>query len=312
MKIGFVGCGAIASCYARYLVKNHEVCALDTSAPVIEAVRKNGILVEDWIPGQGKGDVITVRPAMATTDPKGIGVVDLLVVFVHYQYLEAAVRNALPMIDDHTMIMGLQNGLGNYDEIAKVVPEEQILIGTTACGATPVAPGHVKHTGVGVTNMGSLKAPMEKVEAVAEALRSSGLEVSVHENVMNTIWHKLVANVAINGMSALLETKNGFVNGNQYAHEAARMLVEEAIRVANACGCTLDHDAELEHAYEVSRNTDETISSMVQDVQHHRETEIRIITGAVCRLGREHNIPTPCNDLLLQLVLAKQSIYLGR
>jgi ketopantoate reductase len=46
------------------------------------------------------------------------------------------------------------------------------------------------------------------------------------------------------------------------------MLVEEAIVVANACGCTLDHDAELEHAYEVSRMTDETISSMVQDVTH--------------------------------------------
>lgn len=52
---------------------------------------------------------------------------------------------------------------------------------------------------------------------------------------MNAIWHKLLANVAINGMSALLETKNGFVDGNQYAHEAARMLVEEAITVANAC-----------------------------------------------------------------------------
>ena len=127
-----------------------------------------------------------------------------------------------------------------------------------------------------------------------------------------SIRYKLLANVAINGMSALLETKNGFVDGNQYAHEAARMLVEEAIVVANACGCTLDHDAELEHAYEVSRMTDETISSMVQDVTHHRETEIRIITGAVCRLGREHGIPTPCNDLMLQLVLAKQSIYLGR
>ena len=46
--------------------------------------------------------------------------------FVHYQYLEAAVRNALPMIDKHTMILCLQNGLGNYDEIAKVVPEEQM------------------------------------------------------------------------------------------------------------------------------------------------------------------------------------------
>ena len=127
-----------------------------------------------------------------------------------------------------------------------------------------------------------------------------------------SIRYKLLANVAINGMSTLLETKNGFVDANPYAHEAARMLVEEAIVVANACGCTLEHDAELEHAFEVARMTDETISSMVQDVTHHKETEIRIITGAVCRLGREHHVPTPCNDLLLQLVLAKQSIYLGR
>ncbi len=312
MKIGFIGCGAIGSCYASILCKKHEVCVLDTYAPVIEAIQKNGILVDQCVPGVGTGETLAFHPVMATTDPKEIGVVDLVIVFVHYQYLEAAVRNALPMIDKHTMILCLQNGLGNYDEIAKVVPENQIIIGNTAFGATPVAPGHVKHTGTGVTNMGSLKVPIENVERMAEALRAAGLEVNVHENVMNAIWHKLLVNVAINGMSALLETKNGFVDANQYAHEAARMLVEEAIVVANACGCTLDHDAELEHVYEVSRMTDETISSMVQDVQRHRETEIRIITGAVCRLGREHGIHTPRNDLMLQLVLAKQSIYLGR
>jgi len=312
MRIGFVGCGAIGSCYASYLVNKHEVCVLDTYAPVIEAVREKGIIVEKCLPGVTNAEPVVAHPAMATTDPKEIGVVDLLVVFVHYQYLEAAVRNALPMVDQHTMVLCLQNGLGNYDEIAKVIPEEQIIIGNTAFGATPVAAGHVKHTGVGVTNMGSPKAPMAKVEEMAEAFRAAGLEVSVHENVMNAIWHKLLANVAINGMSALLETKNGFVDGNQYAHEAARMLVEEAIVVANACGCTLDHDEELAHVYEVSRMTDETISSMVQDVQHKRETEIRIITGAVVRFGKEHGIPTPCNDLLLHLVLAKQSIYLGK
>lgn len=312
MRIGFVGCGAIGSCYASYLVNNHEVCVLDTYAPVIEAIKKNGIYVEKCLPGVANQQPVIAHPAIATTDPKEIGVVDLLVVFVHYQFLESAVRNALPMIDKHTMILCLQNGLGNYDEIAKVVPEEQIIIGNTAFGATPVAPGHVKHTGVGVTNMGSLKAPMAKVEEMAEAFRASGLEVTVHENVMNAIWHKLLANVAINGMSALLETKNGFVAGNQYAHEVARILVEEALVVANACGCTLDHDEELEHVYDVSSQTDETISSMVQDVTHHRETEIRIINGAVVRLGKEHGIPTPCNNLILHLVLAKQSIYLGK
>ena len=312
MRIGFVGCGAIGSCYASYLIEKHEVCVMDTYAPVIEAIKKDGILIDKCAPGHGNGETVSVRPALATMDPKEIGVVDLLVVFVHYQYLEAAVRNALPMIDGHTMILCLQNGYGNYDEIAKVVPEEQIIIGNTAFGATPVAPGHVRHTGYGATNMGSPKAAMEKVQAVAEAFRISGLEVDVHENVLNAIWHKLSANVAINGFSALLETQNGFLNANQYGREIARMLIKEAITVANACGCTLDFETELEHAFEVSRMTDETISSMVQDVIHHHETEIRIINGAVSRLGKEHNIPTPCNDMILNLVLAKQSIYLGR
>ncbi len=312
MRIGFVGCGAIGSCYASYLVSKHEVCVLDTYEPVIESIKKNGILLDQCAPGIGNGETISVHPAIATTDPKEIGVVDLLVVFVHYKFLEAAVRNALPMIDDHTMILCLQNGYGNYDEIAKVVPEEQIIIGNTAFGATPIEPGHVRHTGYGATNMGSPKAPIEKVEEVAEAFRIAGLETDVHENVMNAIWHKLSANVAINGVSALLGTPNGFIAKNEYANELAKRLIKEAIEVANASGCTLDYEEELEHAYEVSRATDETISSMVQAVTHQRETEIRIINGAVVKLGQEHGIPTPCNEMILYLVLAKQSLYLGR
>ena len=311
MRIGFVGCGAIGSCYASYLIQKHEVCVLDTYQPVIDSIKKNGILLDLCAPGYGNGETISVHPAIATTDPKEIGVVDLLIVFVHYKFLEAAIRNALPMIDDHTMILCLQNGYGNYDEIAKVVPEEQIIIGNTAFGATPIEPGHVRHTGYGATNMGSPKAPMAKVEEVAEAFRIAGLETDVHENVMNAIWHKLSANVAINGVSALLGTPNGFISKNPYANELTKRLVKEAIEVANASGCTLDYEEELEHAYEVSRATDETISSMVQAVTHERETEIRIINGAVVKLGQEHGIPTPCNEMILYLVLARQSLYLG-
>ena len=312
MKIGFVGCGAIGSCYASHLIGVHEVCVLDTFAPVIEAIKKNGILVDDCLPEVGTGETHAFHPAIATTDPKEIGVCDLVVVFVHYKLIESAMRNAAPMIDGHTMILSLQNGYGNYDEIAKVIPEEQIIIGNTAFGATPVEPGHVKNTGYGATNMGSPKAPMAKVEAVAEAFRAAGLETDVHENVMNAIWHKLSANVCINGVSALLGTPNGFISKNEYARETAKLLCKEAIEVCNAAGCTLDYETELEHVFEVSRNTDETISSMVQAVTHQRETEIRIINGAVSKLGKQYGIPTPCNDLLLNLVLAKQSLYLGR
>ena len=75
---------------------------------------------------------------------------------------------------------------------------------------------------------------------------SSGAELwRRYASSSTSIRYKLPANVAINGMSALLETKNGFADANPYAREAARMLVEDAIVVPNACGCTLEHDAEL-------------------------------------------------------------------
>ena len=121
---------------------------------------------------------------------------------------------------------------------------------------------------------------------------SSGAELwRRYASSSTSIRYKLPANVAINGMSALLETKNGFADANPYAREAARMLVEDAIVVPNACGCTLEHDAELAHAFEVARMTDETISSMVQDVTHHRET--RSASSPAPYAARDGSITSP-------------------
>ena len=312
MKIGFLGCGAIGSIYAGYLTKAHEVCVVDTFAPVIEAVKKDGILIDECVPGVGSGETVSFRPAMASTDPKEIGTVDILIVFVRYMFLEAACRNAHPMIGPDTIVVTLQNGIGNYDEIAKVVPEDQIVIGNTAFGSTGIAPGHVKHTGTGTTFMGTLAAPLEKAEKAASALREAGFEVVVKDNVMEVIWHKAFANVAINAITALMDQPNIFINDNQYAREAARLLVEEAIDVAIASGCSLDKEAELAHAYEIAVATGTNRSSTLQDVTNRKETEIRIINGAVSKIGRQYGVPTPYNDFLCQLMLAKQSIYLGR
>jgi 2-dehydropantoate 2-reductase len=139
MKIGFVGCGAIGSCYASYLSREHEVCVLDTYAPVIESIKKNGILVDECVPGTGTGETVVFHPAMATTDPKEIGVVDLLIVFVHYQYLEAAVRNALPMIDKHTMVL-CRTALATTMRSPRSCPKSRSSSATRRSAPRPSAP----------------------------------------------------------------------------------------------------------------------------------------------------------------------------
>jgi len=312
MRIGFLGCGAIGSIYAGYMTKAHEVCVVDTFPPVIESVRKNGILIDEPIPGKTECETVSYHPYMASTDPKDIGIVDILIVFVRYMFLEDAMKNALPMIGPDTIVMTLQNGIGNYDEIAKVIPEEQIVIGNTSFGSVGLEPGHVRHAGSGTTFVGTLKAPIEKAHTAAEALRAAGFDVEVRDNVMEVIWHKVFVNVANNAITALMDWTNIYTSKNQYAHEAARLMVEEALDVAIASGCSFDRRVEMDHAFEVIEATADNISSMLQDIRKHRETEIRIINGAVCKIGKEYGVPTPYNELMTQLVLARQSIYLGR
>ena len=229
MKIGFLGCGAMGSIYAGNLTKAHEVYIFDAMPAVCEAVNTTGITIDE-----PDGSTKVYHPVIATTDPSTIGEMDIMIVFVKYLFLESALEKCKTMIGPNTIVLSLQNGVGNYDEIAKVVPEKQICCGTTAHGATNLGPGHSRHTGVGPTNVGTIKGGHESAEKVAEALRAGGFEVNVQENVMQLIWHKLFANIAINAITALLDVTNGTIAENEHERHLAEKMVREAVAVANA------------------------------------------------------------------------------
>ena len=307
MKIALIGCGAMGSLYGGYLSKVHEVTVCDVSKDLIDAINEKGIIMDE-----PSGETVVFKPVCATTDSSTVGEQDLVITFVNYKFLESALTQAKGMIGPNTIVMSLQNGMGNYDEIAKVVPEEQICCGTTAHGCTALEPGHVRHTGVGITAMGTIKGNPADAERVAEAMREAGFEVVVKENVLEVIWHKLFANIAINAITAILEQPNAVVADNEYAHEVAVNLVKEAIAVANATGCSFNEEAELKSAFDVAVATGTNRSSMLQCVDTKRPTEIAIINGAVCRIGREIGMPTPYNDVIVKLMEAKTSLYLKK
>lgn len=307
MKIALIGCGAMGSLYGGYLSKGHEVTVCDVSQALIDAINANGILMDE-----PNGETVVLKPAHATTDSSTVGEQDLVITFVNYKFLESALTQAKGMIGPNTIVMSLQNGMGNYDEIAKVVPEEQICCGTTAHGCTALEPGHVRHTGVGITAMGTIKGSRADAERIAEALREVGFETVVKDNVMEVIWHKLFANIAINAVTAILEQPNAVVAENEYAHVLAENLVREAVAVANATGCSFDVDAELKSAFDVALATGTNRSSMLQCVDTKRPTEIAIINGAVSRIGHEIGLATPYNDVIVKLMEAKTSLYLKK
>lgn len=303
MRIGILGCGAMGSLYAGYLSKAHEVYIVEKFKGQVEAIREGGIRIEE------DEETVVCNPAYITDNAAEIAPVELLIVFVKYMYLEEALRSAKPMISPDTIVLSLQNGLGNYEEIIKVVPEEQVCSGTTAHGSVFLEPGCVLHAGTGITNVGTIKGKMENVEKAAEALRKAGFEVNVLSDVMKLIWKKMFGNIAINGICALLGQKNGMIAENPFMKAAAEKLVLEAVEVANATGQTFLGAEEVQNVLQLAVDTNENCCSMLQDVSNCRKTEIEIINGAVVKYGQEFGIATPYNEMICRLIEAKQTLY---
>ena len=108
MKIALIGCGAMGSLYGGYLSKVHEVTVCDVSAALIDAINANGIIMDE-----PNGETVVFKPACATTDSSTVGVQDLVITFVNYKFLESALNTAKGMIGPNTIVMSLQNGMGN-------------------------------------------------------------------------------------------------------------------------------------------------------------------------------------------------------
>lgn len=304
MKIAIFGAGAMGSLYGGYLSKKHEVWMIDVFKPVVDAINAKGLDIDEL-----DGTTTHVTPK-ATMNPEEVGVVDLAVVFVKSIHTASAMTGNKAVIGPNTAVLTLQNGYGNADDIMQFVPAEQVIVGTTSHGCTNIEPGHIFHAGVGPTHIGAVSEDQSVAQKIADALTEVGFpDVDCSPKVMRLVWSKLFANIAINPMCALLGVHNGFTNDNEYANKIANLLVREAVEVANATGMDFDPDEAVKTALDVAINTHANCCSMRADTIAKRQTEILKINGAVVKKAAEMGMKAPYNEMITNLILAKECTY---
>jgi len=234
--------------------------------------------------------------------------VDLLVVVVKAYATADALRWAVGAgaVGPDTVALTLQNGLGNAEVLAAALGPERVLAGTTAQGATLLAPGQVRHGGEGPTHI----APWvpggpaaARADAVAALFTQAGLPTSVAPDPRPLLWAKLCVNCGINALTAILRVPNGGLLERPEARRLMELAAAEAGAVAAAEGVVLPADP-VERTVAVARATGANRSSMLQDVERGRRTEVDAINGAVANRGRTAGVPTPVNAVLADLVLA--------
>lgn len=294
--------GSLAAHAAR---AGHDVTVVDVSADVVRQIQHGGIEV------QTPEGTFTAAVA-ATLDPSGVGVVDVIVLFVKAQHTEAAARSVAPMIGPNTAVVTLQNGWGNADRLASAVPAEQLVIGVTYNSCTSSGPGQVVHSGRGDTVTGPYQdTDLTFANVVAELLNSSGWSAQVTTEVRTEIWKKLVLNCATLPTAALSQLNAGALGEPGEVRDVVDAIAAEAVAVAVAQGLSVALPERLQAIHGVLDRAGTGKASMLQDVLAHRKTEIETVNGAVVGIGDRLGIAVPLNRAMVALVHGIERSYLS-
>ncbi len=283
----------------------NEVTLVDVWKPTIDAINANGLKVED------KAGAVETTKVRATDEPAAAGLMELVLVFVKCYHTETAVRNALAMIGPNTIVLSLQNGWGNGPRIAKVVGEGKLLLGVCYHSATVAGPGHVLHGGKGMTFIGELNGKMtDRLKRIASTFTEAGIEVTATPSVLKEIWSKLALNVCTLPTSALLRMYAPQLVQHEAMLDLMRELLREVVAVAKAQNIPLDFEERWEAITGLLKCcAPNAKSSMLQDVEKGRITEIDVINGAIVEAGERFGIQTPYSDAMVKLIKSLEGTF---
>ncbi|CAN5313076.1 2-dehydropantoate 2-reductase [soil metagenome] len=302
MHIVVVGSGAMGGLFgARLAAAGHEVLLYDTWQAHVAAIEERGLFIEG-------PDGTPIRYQVRATDkpPQTLRGAELILVQVKSYDTYGALAPLEPRINPESLILSLQNGLGNLEQMQKALPNHRrFLIGTTAHSAGVIAPGRIRHAGPGPTVIGDPvpdRTPRLNLKPVRDVLQDAGFATQLSDRIWPAIWLKLTANVSINPLTALTGVRNGQLLDDPELLALADAAVAETVAVMKAAGIDAPERDYTEFARQVMRDTGPAHSSMLQDIQNGKRTEIAAINGAVAGLGRELGVPTPVNRWLTALV----------
>ena len=303
MKTVMIGPGAMGSLFGGLLSRaGEELWLVGYRKEQVETISSVGLALEE----KGKSQII---PMKATPDVTSVGKADLVIFFVKTYDTERAVSDSLVLEKEDTAFLTLQNGLGNEEAICKKIDRKKVMLGVTGHGATLLRPGHVRHAGWGKTFVGELDHRItDRATRIAQMFCKAGIETEASPNIHDQVWGKLVVNAGINALTALTGFKNGQLLDYPETARLMERLVFEAAQVARKKGVHIEEDP-IEKVRKAAEATRENRSSMGQDFDHRRRTEIDAINGAVVREAQALGIPAPFNQAVTDLVKAIEKSF---
>ncbi len=285
-KIFVLGAGATGSVYGALLSRRNDVTLIGNEAHT-NIVNSTGLSIS--------GSINEVFNLKAKSEIREIPESTLIILTTKAYDSAAAIERIKKLIRKDTVILILQNGLGNEKVVRSIVGDEiKILRGITMIAAEFFEPGKTKFW--------SGKTIIEKdkiAETIAETFNECALKTSLSDDIKKEVWSKLIVNCVINPLTALFRVRNCEIAADSLK-TVRNGILRECIEVGKAEGMTFPSDLEEKIKKEISSYTN--FSSMYQDIVKGKKTEIDFLNGKMVKLGRQHCIPTPINETIVSLI----------
>jgi 2-dehydropantoate 2-reductase len=320
MKITVAGAGAMGCRFGAALFEaGHHVTLLDGWREHVTAVNEAGLKVTD-------ATGTRVLPIPAVLFPVGEpahgvdGPADLVIVFAKATATAAvaAAAAATGAIGPSTLVLTLQNGLGNIEALLAHVPASRLLAGTTTLGTELLGPGHIRALGSGETVLGPLPGSgggaTEAAERIALALYRAGISVRTSPSALEVIWAKVAFNCVMNSLCSIASIPVSALARYGGFDALAASVLDEVAAVARAEGVTVDTAAALRlmHAQFDPSASGDHLASMLQDLMNGRPTEIAQLNGAIAARAAARGVDAPVNTTVSRLIGLLEATWTGR
>lgn len=235
---------------------------------------------------------------------------DLIIIATKFDGLKDAIKNIENFVKDDTIILSLLNGVTSESLIAEKYGWKHTLLSYFIGHSAMRNGNNITYDGVGSVVFGvknSLNTDINDIELLKKYFDKVGLDYIIPQDMFRSLWLKFMLNVSSNQPSAILKMTFGEMQNNKNFMKFLVNVMQEVQQVAKAEGVKNTDSMIDEALVTFNKMLPEGKTSMFQDVEAHRKTEVDMFAGTMIELGLKHNIPTPYNKVLKEMIEIVQS-----
>ncbi|WP_297422040.1 ketopantoate reductase family protein [Clostridium sp.] len=292
MKVGIIGIGGTGGYISAMLCKNNEEVYLIARGKNLDVIKEKGLTLNSEVEGN-----FVVKPKVVTNDSNEAGIMDVIFVCVKGYSLEEAAKSILPMVDEHTIVIPIINGVNGDSKLYSYLRKGQVAEGVIYIVSQIERPGVINHTTKNkkVIIGENKKRPIDKnaLKEVYKILTNARIICEIREDVEVAAWEKYIFNCAFNITDSYYDVNTKGIIEDEEKFNTFCNLAKECEVIGRAKGVNLPNDI-YDTTLNILKNLDgSSTSSMHRDVSNKKKFELELFSGELIKMGDELGIPTP-------------------